>query len=94
MNIAKKQCMNDKAIKSLFIQKCWKYLDDNFHKFSQGNKIKIALELTKKDIPQVVEGEIKYTKMTMITVEHKPLELDLGEDIPQPIKDRMHDTTA
>ena len=86
--------MKDAEVKRLFIAKCWKYLDDNFHKFSEGNKIKIALELSKKDVPQVIEGVVRFTKMTMITVEHKPMELDLGEDIPQPIKDRMHDTTA
>lgn len=81
----------EKSIKVLFIAKCWEYLNDNFHKFSEGNKIKIALELSKKDIPQVIEGEVKYTQMTTIRVETKPMELDLGEDIPERVKERLHD---
>ena len=80
----------EKSIKSLFIGKCWTYLHDNFHKFSEGNKIKIALELAKKNIPQVIEGEIKYTQMKRIIIEHKPQELDLGEDVPtNRIKDKL-----
>jgi len=75
--------LQDTAVKSLFIAKCWKYLDDNFHKFSEGNRIKISLELCKKDIPQQIEGEIKYTSMAVIKVETDPMELDLGEDVPK-----------
>lgn len=79
----------EKSIKEIFIGNCWKYLNDNFHKFNQANQIKVALELVKKDIPQVLEGEVRYTQMSVIRIEEKPLHLDLGEDIPQPIKDRM-----
>lgn len=57
---------SEKTIKELFVGKCWKYLDDNFHKFSQTNKIKIALELCKKDIPQELRGEMKVTEMPVI----------------------------
>jgi len=68
----------------------WSYLDSNFSKFSKPNQLKIALELVKKNIPQTVEGEIKYTAMSMIRIEQKAMNLDaLGEDIPKPIKDRM-----
>ena len=79
----------EKTIKQLFIGKCWAYLDENFYKFNQQNKIKIALELCKKDIPQVLEGEITYTQMKRILVEHKVLALDIGEDVPDAIKERM-----
>ena len=41
----------EKTIKELFVGKCWEYLDNNFHKFNETNKIKIALEVCKKDIP-------------------------------------------
>jgi len=78
----------EQSIKQLFIGKCWSYLDNNFHKFSEGNKIKIALELCKKDIPQVMEGELKFTAMSVIRIEAQPMELDLGE-IPDAIKERM-----
>jgi len=81
----------ERSIKELFIGNCWAYLNDNFHKFSEGNKIKIALELCKKDIPQVMEGEVKYTAMSLIRMEMKPMDLDLGDEIPKPIKDRMND---
>lgn len=47
----------EKAVKELFVGKCWQYLNDNFHKFNQTNKIKIALELCKKDIPQELKGD-------------------------------------
>jgi hypothetical protein len=33
----------------------YKYLCDNFHKFSQANKIKIALEIVKKAMPYQLE---------------------------------------
>lgn len=79
----------EKSIKELFIGQCWSYLNDNFHKFNERNKIKIALELCKKDIPQVMEGEVKYTAMSIIRVEAKQVDLDLGEDIPEPIRERM-----
>lgn len=46
----------ERSVKELFIGKCWNFLSNNFHKFSQENKIKIALELCKKDIPQEFNG--------------------------------------
>jgi len=88
--VATKLAKNEQSIKKLFVGKCWSYLNDNFHKFNERNKIKIALELCKKDIPQVLEGEVKYTAMSMIRIEQKVMQLDdIGEDIPNPIKDRM-----
>jgi len=49
----------EQTIKELFIGKCWEYLNDNFFKFKETNKIKIALELCKKDIPTELKGELK-----------------------------------
>ncbi len=46
----------EKSIKQLFMGKCWAYLSDNFHKFTQDNKIKIALTLAGKDTPQEIQG--------------------------------------
>jgi len=39
------------------------YLNDNFHRFSQVNKIKIALELVKKKMPSSFEGEVTHSVM-------------------------------
>lgn len=56
----------DRSIKEIFVGKCWQYLDDNFHKFNENNKIKIALELCKKDIPQEIQGSGIETKIIII----------------------------
>ena len=50
--------LEDKKIKEEVLTKCWTYLNDNFHKFSDGNKIRIALELSKKDMPTQLTGEV------------------------------------
>jgi len=59
---------------------------------------KIMVAVLKKLIPDLTHadmaGEIKYTSMQMIRIEHKPLSLDLGEDIPESIKERMNDRAA
>ena len=78
----------EKKIKEVFINNCWKYLHDNFHKFNQSNQIKIALELVKKNIPQVIEGEVKYVSMEIIKIEQKPLNLVVGE-LPDSVKQRI-----
>lgn len=46
----------EKTIKELVIKNCWQYLYENFHKFKEPNKIKIALELCKKDLPTELTG--------------------------------------
>jgi hypothetical protein len=47
----------DKACKVRVIEKCWGYLFENFHKFNDSNKIRVALALCTKDIPQELKGE-------------------------------------
>jgi len=49
------------------IGKCAVYLNDNFHKFSQANKIKIALDILKKSMPTELSGEVK-TGQTLVLV--------------------------
>lgn len=61
---------DEKPIKELFVGKCWSYLNDNFHKFSEPNKIKIALELCKKDMPEQFIGDVKVTEMASIQKEY------------------------
>ena len=59
---------------------------------------KIMVAVLKKLIPDLTHadmiGEIKYTSMEIIRIEQRPLNLDLGEDIPDAIKERMHDRVA
>ncbi len=69
----------EKTIKELFVGNCWSYLHDNFHKFNETNKIKIALELCKKDQPTKVEGALNVTMMPEVKVDGKPLELNIGD---------------
>lgn len=59
----------EKTIKELFIGECWEYLRNNFHKFNQTNKIKIALELSKKSIPQEIEGNFKHAVTEMPAIQ-------------------------
>jgi len=47
----------EKKSKGELVGKCWSYLNDNFHKFTETNKIKIALEICKKDMPTELTGE-------------------------------------
>lgn len=50
------------------LEKCYSYLNNNFSKFSESNKIKVALALTTKDLTQKIEhsGEIQLTKEVRI----------------------------
>lgn len=45
-----------KKAKLELLNKTWTYLNDNFHKFTESNKIRIALALNLKDMPTEVEG--------------------------------------
>lgn len=45
-----------KKSKKELLEKGWSYLNDNFHKFTEDNRIKIALTLCQKDMPTVMEG--------------------------------------
>lgn len=74
----------EKTIKELFVGHCWSYLNDNFHKFTETNKIKIALELCKKDIPQEMKGNFTVTKMPTIQAGTGEAATDLIFDIGTP----------
>ena len=78
------------GVRERVIEKIWAYLDDNFHKFTEVNRMKIILAIAPKNIPQTVDGNIIYTSMQTIQVEHKPLKLDLGEDIPSDLQARRN----
>lgn len=81
--------LREKNVKELFLGKCWEYLNDNFHKFTEVNKIKIALALAVKDIPQQVEGlDLKQiVVMGEIRRGEQPLRFNIGEQVEQPTPD-------
>ena len=60
------------------LKKCWDYLNINFSKFSESNKIRIALELGKKGMPTQIEADIKVTKMENIELGGRLKEYALG----------------
>lgn len=72
----------ERSLKELFVGKCWKYLDDNFHKFVERDRIKIALTLCTKDIPQEVTGDLTHKIMQMPTIEkgNRLLEYNIGNN--------------
>lgn len=79
----------EKAVKELFLGKCWQYLDDNFHKFTEANKIKIALALATKDLPQEVSGMNmrQIVMMGEIKKGEEPLRFNIGEANPNVASD-------
>lgn len=62
---------------------CHDYLIDNFSKFSEANKIKVALVLASKMAPQQVEGAYTVTKMGTVKLNEKEQELTLGNRIAE-----------
>lgn len=50
--------LEEKQNKKELLDKCWSYLNDNFHKFTITNQIKIALSLVQKDMPTQLSGEV------------------------------------
>lgn len=69
----------EKTIKELFIGKCWSYLDSNFSKFTEANRIKIALALCQKDMPTIMEGGLNVTQMPTVKKDGKEMELQIGD---------------
>jgi hypothetical protein len=69
----------EKTIKELFIGTCWSYLSDNFHKFTEANRIKIALTLAQKDLPQEIKGQYQVTQMPTVKINDSPLNVVIGD---------------
>ena len=66
-------------VKQQVLAKTWNYLNDNFHKFSDGNKIKVALALGLKDMPTQVEGGLSFNKMPTVMIDGQPQEINIGD---------------
>lgn len=72
----------DKNTKNLVIANCWQYLYENFHKFSEVNKLKVTLALCTKDIPTQLEGQVGDTKIIIIRDgENVPVNSEAGRCI-------------
>ena len=80
-NAAKSGVDRDK--KNQVLTKCWAFLYQDFHKFSQANQIKIALALCQKTIPQQVEGMDMKQIVVMGEIKRggDPLRFNIGDKI-------------
>jgi len=66
-----------KATRDL-VDKCKIYLNDNFHKFSQYNKIKISLAILARALPNEVEQHIVVTHMNDVEIGGRIKEFIVG----------------
>jgi len=72
----------DKNVREQVLNMCWEYLRDNFHKFSEANKLKAALSLSSRTIPQEVQGvSQQIIVMNEIKKEDQPLRFHIGSDV-------------
>ena len=64
------------AVRVRVIRKMWQYIDENFHKFSDNNKVKVSLALAQKDMPTQLDGKVSETIINIIKAqtEEKPKE--------------------
>jgi len=56
------------AFQTLF-RKSYTYLNDNFHKFDERNKIQIAIAVCKMAVPQKLEGDFKHEVTHMASIQ-------------------------
>ena len=66
--------------RELAIGKLWQEIVDNFHKYSEPNKIKLMASILGKDVPQhtTIDGNYNVTKMGTVKADTKELEYNLG----------------
>ncbi len=81
MHPTKTMDIQTKIATSELIDKCKVYLNDNFHKFTEANKIKVALSLITKSMPTQLEGNLTFTQMKEITVGNRIQEFIVGDNI-------------
>lgn len=74
---------SESLVRSKVLGMVWQWTYENFHKLSDVNKMKIAIPLMGKNIPQEVEGEVKVTMMPDIKINGKPLEYNIGTGSPR-----------
>jgi len=71
--------------RELAIGKLWQEIVDNFHKYSEANKIKLMAAVLGKDVPQhtTIDGNYNVTKMPTVKLQEKEQELTLGNRITE-----------
>jgi hypothetical protein len=54
---------DEQKAKSVLLKKCYSYLENNFNRFSETNKLKVALALVQRRIPEELNttGEVNVT---------------------------------
>ncbi len=57
---------DNSEVKTRVIRKMWSYIDQNFHKFTEQNKVKVALALAQKDMPTQLDGKVSETIINVI----------------------------
>lgn len=71
------------TIRQKVLEKLWDYVDQNFHKFTDANKLKVVVALCSKSMPQIVEGNYQVTKMPSVKIEGKEQELIIGSRVAE-----------
>lgn len=72
----------ERTVKQLVLDTCWEYLQSNFSKFSDANKLKVAMALCQKTIPQEVTGmSQQIVVMNEIKKGNDPLRFEIGEPV-------------
>ena len=70
----------EKTVKEIVVGKCWIYLNDNFHKFTEANKLKVALALSQKDMRDLQTVIQNIMNMPTIKKDGKPMEFQIGDN--------------
>ena len=70
----------EKNTKQEVLNNCWKYLRDNFHKFSESNKLKVALKMCAKDIPQESTQNLTVNQLPPVSIGNNVLDAKIGEN--------------
>lgn len=76
--------LEERKATTRLIKKCRIYLDENFHKFSEDNRIKISMALLQKAIPTQLEhsGQIEGAPTKVIVLYAKPSNTNTESRIP------------
>ena len=65
-------------IRVKFVNRMWEYLDVNFRKLSKANQLKVALEITRRSMPQQIEQTVTVNTLPPIVINGVPLEINIG----------------
>lgn len=58
----------ERLLQRKVIDKCWHYLNANFHNFTEQNKIRIIIALCSKDMPQEIQGSLTQKIVEVATI--------------------------